>query len=134
MRFDIDAYSFGVFEDEAAKIGKHRTSKNLGVPPALWRSAGKTQQAKLIEQFKRENRGVYHPDYLRVNLSLLRQIGVEPPVDEPFPAMPASDGARQEDWVNYSVFISGGGTPRLQNDSRPLAAGTTHDGLRCSSG
>ncbi len=59
VRFDIDATSFGVYEDGAGKVRKHMTSSNPGAPLALWRTAGKTQQAKLIEQFKREKRGCF---------------------------------------------------------------------------
>ncbi len=35
VRFDIDTASFGVFEDEAGKVRKHRTSNKPGVPPGL---------------------------------------------------------------------------------------------------
>ncbi len=62
VRFDIDASSYGVFENEAGKIRRHRTSSNPGLPPALWRAAGKTEQAKFIEQFKREKRGIFDPN------------------------------------------------------------------------
>ena len=105
VRFDIDASLYGVFESEAGKVRKHRTSSNPGLPPALWRAAGRTEQAKFIEQFKREKRGVFHPSYLRINLELLRQIGLEPPHVEGANAAPAARSADPAIWGDYSVRI-----------------------------